>query len=87
MPLDTPMDLLKEYENQRSKIISIYYARLEQIICEFTNLFNTTQEEIESFREECQEKMRQAEKLAEIASKFYESAQRMLQKAPFNSNN
>ena len=78
-----PLELLKEYENQRSKIISKFYKRIEEITEEFKCLLNNCQQEIDSLKYEYTEKMKQAQKLAEIASKFYETAQRMLQKPKF----
>lgn len=80
---DSPMDLLKEYENQRSKIVNKYYVKLDQIISTFHAHIKNIQDEIDSVKIEYQQKMKQAQKLAEIASKFYEKAQQMLHKPPF----
>ena len=77
------LEVLWEYEKQRKKIIDRYYARLEEIVFEINKYNVKCQQEMENIKDEYQQKAAYAQKLAEVASRFYENAQRMLQKPHF----
>ena len=79
MSKESPMNALKEYESQREKIISKYYPRIEGILNIILTGLSQVEEEIAFYKDECEEKTQKAQMLSEIASRFYETAQKILQ--------
>lgn len=77
MSQENPLAILENYERKRMEIVKEYYAKIDEVIKEFLETQKLLEVEIENVRDEYLEKAKKAEKLAEIASKFYERAQRM----------
>lgn len=77
MSQENPLAILENYERKRTEIVKEYYMKIDQIIKEFLKTQKILEVEIENVRDEYLEKAKKAERLAEIASKFYERAQRM----------
>lgn len=83
MSLENPVEILREYEAQRAKIISEYYSRIDEIIEKANSFILQMREQIANHYNEREVSMKQAQILADYASRFYESTQRMLEKKNF----
>mmetsp|Transcript_6393 Transcript_6393/g.9501 ORF Transcript_6393/g.9501 Transcript_6393/m.9501 type:complete len:83 (-) Transcript_6393:599-847(-) len=69
-----------ENEEARSQVLQKYYGRFEDIIRRFEEIREQASAQIQSLEDQNQEKAKQTQYLADIASQFYQKLQRFASK-------